>query len=147
MIEDISTTKGIVKEEQIKTCDICNNEINTVIYLNVSSSTSNNNNTNNKNKIIKSTGVADNDDDIVDKYYNICLNCVGKITELMKYNYGFNGKLIQFFESLTEKNQRLKKNKFFLMYGEIKCNRRYLSLSIDESFLRYRIGIYDDFIK
>jgi hypothetical protein len=33
------------------------------------------------------------------------------------------------------------------MYGEIKCNRRYLSLSIDESFLRYRIRIYDDFIK
>ena len=47
MIEDISTPKDIVKEEQIKTCDICNNEINTVIYLNVSSSTSNNNNTNN----------------------------------------------------------------------------------------------------
>jgi hypothetical protein len=104
MIEDISTTKDIVKEEQIKTCDICNNEINTVIYLNVSSSTSNNNNTNNKNKIIKSTGITDNDDDIVDKYYNICLNCVRKITELMNYNYGFNGKLIQFFESLTEKN-------------------------------------------
>ena len=104
MIEDISTTKDIVKEEQIKTCDICNNEINTVIYLNVSSSTSNNNNTNNKNKIIESTGITDNDDDIFDKYYNICLNCVGKITELMKYNYGFNGRLIQFFESLTEKN-------------------------------------------
>ena len=103
MIEDISTTKDIVKEEQIKTCDICNNEINTVIYLNVSSSTSNNNNTNNKNKIIESTGITDNDDDIFDKYYNICLNCVEKITELMKYNYGFNGKLIQFFESLTEK--------------------------------------------
>ena len=30
MIEDISTTKDIVKEEQIKTCDICNNEINTI---------------------------------------------------------------------------------------------------------------------
>jgi len=67
MIEDISTTKDIVKEEQIKTCDICNSEINTVIYLNVSSSTSNNNNTNNKNKIIKSTGITDNDDDIFDK--------------------------------------------------------------------------------
>ena len=36
MIEDISTTKDIVKEEQIKTCDICNNEINTIVYLNVS---------------------------------------------------------------------------------------------------------------
>ncbi len=101
MIEDISTTKDLVKEEQIKTCDICNNEINTLMYLNVSSSTSKNKNTNtNTNKTIIST---DNDDDIFDKYYNICLNCVEKITELMKYNYGFNGKLIQFFESLTER--------------------------------------------
>jgi len=31
MIEDISTTKDIVKEEQIKTCDICNNEIKTLL--------------------------------------------------------------------------------------------------------------------
>ncbi len=101
MIEDISTTKDLVKEEQIKTCDICNNEINTLMYLNVSSSTSKNKNTNtNTNKTIIST---DNDDDIFDKYYNICLNCVEKITELMKYNYGFNGKLIQFFESLTQR--------------------------------------------
>jgi len=105
MIEDISTTKDLVKEEQIKTCDICNNEINTLMYLNVSSSsTSNNKNTNtNTNKTIKSIISTDNDDDIFDKYYNICLNCVEKITELMKYNYGFNGKLIQFFESLTER--------------------------------------------
>ncbi|MDW3604869.1 MAG: hypothetical protein QOK90_09400 [Nitrososphaeraceae archaeon] len=98
MIEDISTTKDIVKEEQIKTCDICNNEINTLIYLNVSSS-----NSSNTNKTKKSEVITNNDEDLSDKYYNICLNCVEKITELMKYNYGFNGRLIQFFESLTEK--------------------------------------------
>ena len=102
MIEDISTTKDIVKEEQIKTCDICNNEINTVIYLNVSSS-SNSNSSSNTNKTKKSEVITNNDEDLSDKYYNICLNCVEKITELMKYNYGFNGRLIQFFESLTEK--------------------------------------------
>jgi hypothetical protein len=102
MIEDISTTKDIVKEEQIKTCDICNNEINTVIYLNVSSSNSNSNSSN-TNKTKKLEVITNNDEDLSDKYYNICLNCVEKITELMKYNYGFNGRLIQFFESLTEK--------------------------------------------
>lgn len=109
MIEDISTTKDIVKEEQIKTCDICNNEINTVIYLNVSSSSSSNSSSNsnsnssNTNKTKKLEVITNNDEDLSDKYYNICLNCVEKITELMKYNYGFNGRLIQFFESLTEK--------------------------------------------
>src|SRR5688500_9311441 len=105
MIEDISTTKDIVKEEQIKTCDICNNEINTVIYLNDSSSSNSNSNSNssNTNKTKKSEVITNNDEDLSDKYYNICLNCVEKITELMKYNYGFNGRLIQFFESLTEK--------------------------------------------
>ena len=105
MIEDISTTKDIVKEEQIKTCDICNNEINTLIYLNVSSSSSSSSNSNstNTNKTKKSEVITNNNEDLSDKYYNICLNCVEKITELMKYNYGFNGRLIQFFESLTEK--------------------------------------------
>jgi hypothetical protein len=103
MIEDISTTKDIVKEEQIKTCDICNNEINTVIYLNVSSSSNSNSNSSNTNKTKKLEVITNNDEDLSDKYYNICLNCVEKITELMKYNYGFNGRLIQFFESLTEK--------------------------------------------
>ena len=103
MIEDISTTKDIVKEEQIKTCDICNNEINTLIYLNVSSSNNSNSNSSNTNKTKKSEVITNNDEDLSDKYYNICLNCVEKITELMKYNYGFNGRLIQFFESLTEK--------------------------------------------
>lgn len=102
MIEDISTTKDIVKEEQIKTCDICNNEINTLIYLNVSSSSSNSNSSN-TNKTKKSEVITNNNEDLSDKYYNICLNCVEKITELMKYNYGFNGRLIQFFESVTEK--------------------------------------------
>jgi hypothetical protein len=95
MIEDISTTKDIVKEEQIKICDICNNEINTIVYLNVSSSSSSSN-----NKTKKSEVLTNNNDDLSDKYYNICLNCVEKITELMKYNYGFNGRLIQLFESL-----------------------------------------------
>ena len=104
MIEDISTTKDIVKEEQIKTCDICNNEINTLIYLNVSSSSSSSNsNSSNTNKTKKSEVITNNNEDLSDKYYDICLNCVEKITELMKYNYGFNGRLIQFFESLTEK--------------------------------------------
>ena len=105
MIEDISTTKDIVKEEQIKTCDICNNEINTLIYLNVSSSSSSrsNSNSSNTNKTKKSEVITSNNEDLSDKYYNICLNCIEKITELMKYNYGFNGRLIQFFESLTEK--------------------------------------------
>jgi hypothetical protein len=103
MIEDISTTKDIVKEEQIKTCDICNNEINTLIYLNVSSSSNSNSNSSNTNKTKKSEVITNNNEDLSDKYYNICLNCIEKITELMKYNYGFNGRLIQFFESLTEK--------------------------------------------
>ena len=109
MIEDISTTKDIVKEEQIKTCDICNNEINTLIYLNVSSSSSsssnnsNSSNSSNTNQTKKLEVITNNDEDLSDKYYNICLNCVEKITELMKYNYGFNGRLIEFFESLTEK--------------------------------------------
>jgi hypothetical protein len=99
MIEDISTTKDIVKEEQTKTCDICNNEINTIVYLNVSSSSSTSSRSNN-NKTKKSEILTNTNDDLSDKYYNICLNCVEKITELMKYNYGFNGRLIQFFESL-----------------------------------------------
>jgi hypothetical protein len=108
MIEDISTTKDIVKEEQVNTCDICNSEITTIIYLNVSSSSSSgstdyNNSNSNSSKIKKSEVITNNDDYLSDKYYNVCLDCVEKITELMKYNYGFNGRLIQFFESLIEK--------------------------------------------
>ena len=108
MIEDISTTKDIVKEEQVNTCDICNSEITTIIYLNVSSSSSSgstdyNNSNSNSSKTKKSEVITNNDDYLSDKYYNVCLNCVEKITELMKYNYGFNGRLIQFFESLTDK--------------------------------------------
>jgi hypothetical protein len=99
LIEDISTTKDVVKKIQVNTCDICNNEINTIKYLNVSSSSSN------KNK--KSAASNNNEEDDYNKYYNICLNCVEKIAKLMKYNYGFDGRLIQFFESLTEK--KLKK--------------------------------------
>lgn len=114
MIEDISTTKDIVKEEQIKTCDICNNEINTLVYLNVSSSSNSSNI--NKTKISEVSTYVN--EDLSDKYYNICLNCVEKITELMKYNYGFNGRLIQFFESLTGKNsngdQRKRCSLFYL---------------------------------
>ena len=107
MIEDISTPKDIVKEEQVNTCDICNNEITTLIYLNVSSSSSSgstvSNNNSNSSKTKKSEVITNNDDYLSDKYYNVCLECVEKITELMKYNYGFNGRLIQFFESLIEK--------------------------------------------
>ena len=108
MIEDISTTKDIVKEEQVNTCDICNSEITTIIYLKVSSSSSSgstdyNNSNSNSSKTKKSEVITNNDDYLSDKYYNVCLDCVEKITELMKYNYGFNGRLIQFFESLIEK--------------------------------------------
>ena len=93
MIEDISSTKDIVKEEQVNCCDICNNKISTILYLNVSGSS----------KTKKSEVITQNDDYLSDKYYNVCLNCVEKIRELMIYNYGFNVRLIQFFESLTEK--------------------------------------------
>lgn len=107
MIEDISTTKDIVKEEQVNTCDICNNEITTLIYLNVSSSSSSgstvSNNNSNSSKTKKSEVITNNDNYLSDKYYNVCLDCVEKITELIKYNYGFNGRLIPFFESLKEK--------------------------------------------
>ena len=106
MIEDISTPKDIVKEEQVNTCDICNNEITTLVYLNVSSSSSGStvsNNNSNSSKTKKSEVITNNYDYLSDKYYNVCLECVEKITELMKYNYGFDGRLIQFFESLTEK--------------------------------------------
>jgi len=70
MIEDISTTKDVVKEIQVNTCDICYNEINTIKYLNVSTSS------NSKNK---KTVSIDNEEIDYSKYYNICLNCVEKI--------------------------------------------------------------------
>ena len=107
MIEDISTTKDIVKEEQVNTCDICNNEITTLIYLNVSRNSSSGttvyNNNSKSSKTKKSEVITNNDNYLSDKYYNVCLDCVEKITELIKYNYGFNGRLIPFFESLIEK--------------------------------------------
>ena len=77
MIEDISTTKDVVKKIQVNTCDICNNEINTIKYLNVSSSS-------NKNK--KSATSNNNEENDYHEYYNICLNCIEKIAELIKYS-------------------------------------------------------------
>jgi hypothetical protein len=97
MIEDISTVKDVLKEEQVNICDICNNEINTIKYLNITSS--------NMKKVQSiSNDEAKNDDDDNGEYYNICLNCVDKIVDLIKYNFGFEGRLIQFLESL--KNEK-----------------------------------------
>ncbi|MGE0242652.1 MAG: hypothetical protein AB7F53_04555 [Nitrososphaeraceae archaeon] len=93
MIEDISTARDIVKEEQVNICDICNNGINTIKYLNVTSTNVKKGNSDEKEK--------NNDND---EYYNICLNCADKIVELMRYNHGFEGRLIQFLESL--KNEK-----------------------------------------
>ena len=98
MIEDISTAKDLVKEDQVNICDICNNEINTIKYLNVTSS--------NMKKVqgISNDEVKNNNDNDDDEYYNICLNCVDKIVDLIKYNFGYEGRLIQFLESL--KNEK-----------------------------------------
>lgn len=98
MIEDISTVKDVVKEEQVNICDICNNEINTIKYLNITSS--------NMKKVqsISNDKVKNNHDDDNDEYYNVCLNCADKIVDLIKYNFGFEGRLIQFLESL--KNEK-----------------------------------------
>ena len=94
MIEDISTARDIVKEEQVNICDICNNGINTIKYLNVTSTNVKKSSYNEKEKI----------NDIDEEYYNVCLNCADKIVELMRYNHGFEGRLIQFLESL--KNEK-----------------------------------------
>ena len=94
MIEDISTAKDVVKEEQVNICDICNNRINTIKYLNVTSTNVKKGSSNEKEKI--------NDNN--DEYYNVYLNCADKIVELMRYNHGFEGRLIQFLESL--KNEK-----------------------------------------
>jgi hypothetical protein len=96
MIEDLSTPKDIVKEEQVNICDICNNKINTIKYLNVTSS-----------NIKKVQGISNgeeknNYDNDNGEYYNICLNCADKIVELMRYNHGFEGRLIQFLELLKD---------------------------------------------
>lgn len=97
MIEDISTVKDVLKEEQVNICDICNNEINTIKYLNITSS--------NMKKVQSiSNDEVKNDDDDNGEYYNICLNCADKIVDLIKYNFGFEGRLIQFLESL--KNEK-----------------------------------------
>jgi hypothetical protein len=94
MIEDISTPKDVVKEEQVNICDICNKEINTIKYLNVTSS--------NVKKVQGISNVEENGNN--GEYYNICLNCTDKIVELIKYNLGFEGRLIKFLESL--KNEK-----------------------------------------
>lgn len=94
MIEDLSTPKDVVKEEQVKICDICNKEINTIKYLNVTSS--------NVKKVQGISNVEENGNN--GEYYNICLNCTDKIVELIKYNFGFEGRLIKFLESL--KNEK-----------------------------------------
>ena len=96
MIEDISTAKDVVKEEQVNICDICNNEINTIKYLNVTSS--------NIKKVQGISNGEEKNDNGNGEYYNICLNCVDKIVDLIKYNFGFEGRLIQLLESL--KNEK-----------------------------------------
>ncbi|HET8857643.1 MAG TPA: hypothetical protein VFM28_08970 [Nitrososphaeraceae archaeon] len=92
MIEDISTVKDVLKEEQVNICDICNNEINTIKYLSITSS--------NMKKVQSISNEVKNNGE----YYNICLNCADKIVDLIKYNFGFEGRLIQFLESL--KNEK-----------------------------------------
>lgn len=93
MIEDISTAKDVVKEEQVNICDICNNRINSIKYLNITSTNIKKGSSNEKEK---------NNNNY--EYYNVCLNCADKIVELMKYNHGFGGRLIQYLESL--KNEK-----------------------------------------
>ena len=56
MIEDISTPKNVVKEEQVNICDICYIEINTITYLNVT------NNNYQKNSSISNGKEKNNDD-------------------------------------------------------------------------------------
>ena len=98
MIEDISTAKDVLKEEQVNICDICNGEINTIKYLNVTTSSIK------RVQGISNDEVKNNNNNDNGKYYNICLNCTDKIVELMRYNFGFEVRLIQFLESLkTEK--------------------------------------------
>ncbi len=74
MIEDISNAKDLVKEEQVNICDICNNGINTIKYLNVTSTNVKKGSSKEKTKI----------NDNGDEYYNVCLNCADKIVELMR---------------------------------------------------------------
>jgi hypothetical protein len=93
MIEDISTPKDVVKEEQVNICDICNNKINTIKYVNVSSS-----------NIKKVQGLSNKEENNNGEYYNVCLNCTSKIAELIKYNFGYDGRLVQFLELL--KNEK-----------------------------------------
>jgi len=97
MIEDISTTKDVVTEEQDNNCDVCNNEIKTAEYLTVTSTNT-----------IMIPGDIKQDIDNYDtgKYYNVCLDCIEKIKDLLTYNYGFDGRLIQFFKELKERKDK-----------------------------------------
>ncbi len=97
MIEDISTTKDVVTEEQDINCDVCNNEIKTAEYLTVTST---------KTKMIPDDIKQDIDNDDAVKYYNVCLDCIEKIKDLLTYNYGFDGRLIQFFKELIERKDK-----------------------------------------
>jgi hypothetical protein len=97
MIEDISTTKDVVTEEQDNNCDVCNNEIKTAEYLTVTST---------KTKMIPDDIKQDIDNDDAVKYYNVCLDCIEKTKDLLTYNYGFDGRLIQFFKELIERKDK-----------------------------------------
>ncbi|HLN35626.1 MAG TPA: hypothetical protein VK250_10170 [Nitrososphaeraceae archaeon] len=97
MIEDISTTKDVVTEEQDNNCDVCNNEIKTAEYLTVTST---------KAKMIPGDIKQDIDNDDAGKCYNVCLDCIEKIKDLLTYNYGFDGRLIQFFKELIERKDK-----------------------------------------
>lgn len=97
MIEDISTTKDVVTEEQDNNCDVCNNEIKTAEYLTVTST---------KTKMIPGEIKQDIDNYDAGKYYNVCLDCIEKIKDLLTYNYGFDGRLIQFFKELIERKDK-----------------------------------------
>ncbi len=97
MIEDISTTKDVVTEEQDNNCDVCNNEIKTAEYLTVTST---------KGKMIPGDIKQDIDNDDAGKYYNVCLDCIEKIIDLLTYNYGIDGRLIQFFKELIERKDK-----------------------------------------
>lgn len=75
--------------EQTKICDICTEKIFHLKCMSITSSENENLNSSN-------SSLEDN------KYYNICLDCVEKIKDLLTYNYGFDGDLIKYFKKLVE---------------------------------------------
>ncbi|MFB5601151.1 MAG: hypothetical protein ACE5SW_13100 [Nitrososphaeraceae archaeon] len=95
MIEDISNIKE--NAEQIMLCDICKEKIFDEKYMSITSS-------NNKPKLESENEKIEsfNEDN---KYYNICLECIEKIKDLLTYNYGYDGDLIKYFKMLLEKNK------------------------------------------